>query len=369
MDLTGKVAFVTGGMSGIGFAIAAALAQEGMHVAVGYRTSAHHDEAMAHFQAHPQWSIHAVQLDVTDRESVRLAAAEAQRRFGKIHVLCNSAGVNLLGPMDQATPEDWDWILSVNLHGVINTLMSFIPLIKAHGEGGHVINIGSMACFIVGANSGVYAASKFAVRGLSESLRLTLGPHRIGVSLVCPGLTQSHIYEAPLRRPAHLANTGFPTSAQTLTRLENVHAFGMEAAEVARKTVDAMRNNRFYVFTHPEFRDEMRERAAEIDLAMPDDKPDPVRLEYEIKRRQAAADARRVANTLSWKAAAPRLDLRTAIVDAAFPVFCSQSITDISLDSIARAAGVEVADIEACIGDKLALRDLILRQLMTICCA
>lgn len=304
-DLSGKVAFVTGGTSGIGFAIAAALADEGMHVAVAYRTHAHLDEAMSRFRAHPHWSVHPVQLDVTDRESVQRAAAQTQRRFGKIHLLCNSAGVNLLGPMDQATPEDWDWILGVNLYGVINTLLSFVPLIKAHREGGHIINVGSMACFIVGANSGVYAASKFAVRGLSESLRLTLGPHRIGVSLVCPGLTQSHIYEAPLRRPARLANTGFPTSSEALSRLETIHAFGMDAAEVARKTVDAMRGNRFYVFTHPEFRDEVRQLATEVDLAMPDEQPDPIRLEYEIKRRRAAADARRVADTLSWMPTGP----------------------------------------------------------------
>jgi NAD(P)-dependent dehydrogenase (short-subunit alcohol dehydrogenase family) len=301
IDLTGKVAFVTGGASGIGYAIAAALADEGMHVAVAYRTHAHLDEAMSRFRAHPHRSIHPVHVDVTDRESVHRAAAETQRRFGKIHLLCNSAGVNLLGPMDQATPEDWDWILGVNLHGVVNTLMSFVPLIKAHGEGGHVINVGSMACFIVGANSGVYAASKFAVRGLSESLRLTLGPHRIGVSLVCPGLTQSYIYEAPLRRPPHLANTGFPmsTHTHTLSRLENVHSFGMDAGEVARKTIDAVRNNRFYVFTHPEFREEVRELATEVDMAMPDEQPDPIRLGYEVKRRRAAADARRVADALS----------------------------------------------------------------------
>src|SRR5690606_13724953 len=114
-----------------------------------------------------------------------------------VHVLCNNAGVNLLRPTEHASREDWDWIVGVNLHGVINVLTEFLPPMKARGEGGHIVNIASMSAFIAGPLSGVYAASKFAVRGLSESLRYSLAPDGIGVTLVCPGLVKTDIFLAP----------------------------------------------------------------------------------------------------------------------------------------------------------------------------
>ncbi|MGH8259706.1 MAG: SDR family oxidoreductase, partial [Steroidobacteraceae bacterium] len=132
-ELSGKVAFITGGVTGIGFALAKAFASAGMAVIVTYRREDHRDEAMAHFARNPELTVHPLRLDVTDREAVRAAADQAERVFGKIHLLCNNAGVNQLGEMDKATFEDWDWIMGVNVNGVINTLMSFIPKIKAHG--------------------------------------------------------------------------------------------------------------------------------------------------------------------------------------------------------------------------------------------
>jgi len=291
-ELAGKVALVTGGASGIGLALTKALAAAGMRVTKTYRTGAHLAEAQECFRAHPEWQIHPLHLDVTDRDEVRDAADEVERVFGKIHLLCNNAGVNLMGPMDVATFDDWDWIMGVNLNGVINTLVTFLPRIKAHGEGGHVVNVASMAAFITGPASGIYCASKFAVRGLSESLQLSLAPHRIGVSLVCPGLTQSRIFEAPSRRPKDLANTAFPANPQTTRRLEEVHAFGMDAQVVASRTIEAILRNEFYVFSHPEFRDEMRELAQEIDVAFRDEPADPRRLAFEVTRRQVKARAR-----------------------------------------------------------------------------
>jgi len=230
-------------------------------------------------------------MDVTDRNSVKLAAIEVDRKFGGLHVLCNSAGVNLLEPMDEATYDDWDWVLGVNLGGVVNSLMEFLPLIKKHGQGGHIINVASMASFITGPGFGVYATSKFAVRGLTESLRYNLGRYKIGVSLLCPGLTKSKIYEAPLHRPQHLSRSGTRVDDAMMHRLAEAHALGMDADEVGRKTLQGMLRNDFYIFSHPEFREEVREACDEILCSLPEERSDFERMKYERKRRKAKADA------------------------------------------------------------------------------
>jgi NAD(P)-dependent dehydrogenase (short-subunit alcohol dehydrogenase family) len=167
--------------------------------------------------------IYAVGLDVTDRKAVERAALDLTARHGPVHLLCNCAGVNALGPMDHATYDDWDWVLGVNLHGVINVLTAFLPAMKSHGQFGHVVNVASMSSFIAGPASGLYATSKFAVRGLTESLRYNLAPHRIGVSLACPGLTKSQIYEASRNRPDRYAQTAFPIDDATMQQLQDIH--------------------------------------------------------------------------------------------------------------------------------------------------
>jgi NAD(P)-dependent dehydrogenase (short-subunit alcohol dehydrogenase family) len=231
-------------------------------------------------------------MDVTDRASVHAAAADVERRFGALHVLCNSAGVNLLGPMDEATYHDWDWIMGVNLGGVINSLVEFLPLIKKHGQGGHVVNVASMSSFVTGPGSGVYATSKFAVRGLTESMRYNLAPYRIGVSLLCPGLTKSKIYEAPLHRPPHLSKSAVHLDDATIRRLAAIHELGMSADEVGRKTLEGVRRNAFYIFSHPEFRDEVRETCDEILSSLPEDEGESERVIFEHARRKAKRDAR-----------------------------------------------------------------------------
>jgi NAD(P)-dependent dehydrogenase (short-subunit alcohol dehydrogenase family) len=288
-DLAGRVALVTGAGGGVGWALAQQLAAAGAQVVAGYRSSP--PPTGGHLAIVP------LHLDVTDRESVRRAAEYIEHRLGKLHVLCNSAAVNLLGHMDLATHEDWDWILGVNLYGVINTLVGFLPLIKAHGEGGQIINIASMGSFVTGPNSGIYNTSKFAVRGLSESLRYTLAAHGIGVTLVCPGLIRTRIFESPLRRPAGFARSGFKFDAQSLARLESIHAAGMAPEEIARKTLEGIRENRFYVFTHPEFKAELRELHREIES-------DFIVQESVAPERRAVEKLRRDAQRLAKKALA-----------------------------------------------------------------
>jgi len=297
-DFNGKVAFITGGVSGIGLGIAKAFRSAGMKVAITYRRQEHLDMALEELRSQEGSTVHALRLDVTDRRAVKAAAEETERVFGDIHVLCNNAGVNLLGPMEEATYDDWDWMLGVNLGGVINVLMEFLPKLLRHGNGGHVLNVASMASFIAGTRYGVYATSKFAVRGLTESLRYSLARHGIGVSLLCPGLTKSRIYEAPLHRPEHLSNSGVHVDEAFTRRLAEVHAVGMDADEVGRRALSGMLRNDLYIFSHPEFRDEVRELGEAVLQSFPDEEPDPQRMTYERTRIQAKDEAKRLADAI-----------------------------------------------------------------------
>jgi NAD(P)-dependent dehydrogenase (short-subunit alcohol dehydrogenase family) len=302
-NVVGKVAFITGGVSGIGLGIAKAFCAAGMRVVVTFRNHHHRNEAMNQLAAW-QSQVHPLELDVTDRVAVAAAAAETERVFGRVHVLCNNAGVNVLGPMDQATYEDWDWMLGVNLGGVINTLVSFVPRIKAHGDGGHIVNVASMGSFITGPGAGIYATSKFAVRGLSESLRYSLAPYGIGVSLVCPGLTRSAIYKSSLTRPQSLKNTAFPLDESALRRLQEWQASGMDPDDVGRKTLAGILREDFYIFSHPEFKEELKELCEEILCAMPEvTERDPPRLQVEALRKSARQSALEAIQRLHDRAA------------------------------------------------------------------
>lgn len=290
-DVTGKVAFITGGVSGIGLGIAKAFALAGMKVVITWRREDHLEQAMSWFRERPQLAVHAIRLDVTDRDGMRRAAEETVRVFGKVHVLCNNAGISVFGPMDEATYEDWEWVMGVNFGGVVNGLVSFLPFIKAHGEGGHIVNVASMAAFLAGPQAGIYTTSKFAVRGLTECLRYNLAPYGIGVSLMCPGLTKSNIHEAALHRPAEFAHTAFPADPGLVKQLEELHSCGMDPLEVGEKTLRGMQRNDLYIFSHPEFEEEFREIFAGILAALPDEAPDPRRLPIEQMRRRAKVEA------------------------------------------------------------------------------
>jgi NAD(P)-dependent dehydrogenase (short-subunit alcohol dehydrogenase family) len=288
-DTAGKVAVVTGGTSGIGLGIALALLEAGMRVVITYRRDEQLQQALRLLHAFPPAMVHSVAMDVTDRGAVAAAADEVQAVFGKVHLLCNSAGICAFGSLERATHADWDGVMGVNVGGIVNVLLAFLPLIMQHGEGGHIVNVGSMASFIAGSEAGIYTTSKFAVRGLTESLRLALAGHRIGVSLVCPGLTNTNIWQSASSK-ARITRQGLNVSEKTARA---IYSLGMDPVEVGRRTLKGIVRNDLYIFTHPEFRRELEEIHAEVLAAFPNEEVDPRRLVVEEARRRAKAYQRR----------------------------------------------------------------------------
>jgi NAD(P)-dependent dehydrogenase (short-subunit alcohol dehydrogenase family) len=284
MDFAGKTALITGGVSGIGFGIARALAGAGMNLILTYRNEGHRAEAEAWFSENHLPVPRFVELDATDRARWKDIAAES----GKVHVLVNNAGVSVFGPTDEASHDDYDWIMGVNFGGTVNGLVAMLPGMKAHGEGGHVVNVASMAAFCAGPQAGIYTASKFAVRGLTESLRYNLSPYNIGVSLMCPGLTRTNAWDSALKRPDAFAESGFaPPDRNELEHFGKAFDLGMDPLEVGEKTLAGMRANKGLILTHPDHREDFEEIAAELLAALPDEPVPRGRAHIEALRREA----------------------------------------------------------------------------------
>jgi NAD(P)-dependent dehydrogenase (short-subunit alcohol dehydrogenase family) len=286
-DVEGKVAFITGGGSGVGLGMAKAFVAAGMRLAIADIRADHLEAATGELDG----EVHAIELDVTDREAFARAADETERVLGHVHVVCNNAGINLFNDIADATYQDWDWVLGVNLGGVVNGVVTFVPRIKAHGEGGHVVNTASMAAFVAGPGAGIYTTAKFAVHGLSDSLRWSLLRHGIGVSMVCPGLVKSKIYESDRIRPVELSTDVTPADEEFMRILPGLHDAGMDPEEVGEKVLRGIRQNDFYIFTHPDHREELREIFEATLAAFPDEPVPPDRLAVEEGRRAAKAAA------------------------------------------------------------------------------
>jgi len=293
-DVKGKVAFITGGASGVGLGMAKVFTRAGMKVVIADIRREFLDQALPQIEG----DVHAIQLDITDRDAVERAAQETTQVFGKVHILCNNAGVNLFKTIDESSYEDWDWIVGINLNAVFNGIHTFVPRIKAHGEGGHIVNTASMAAFCAGATAGIYTATKFAVRGLSESLRLSLGEFNIGVSVLCPGLVQSKIYLSEQIRPEDLTVTNQEIDMEGIKRLEEVHKMGMEPVEVGEKVLRGIQRNDLYIFSHPDHKEEVRGLCDDIIAAFPDEEPEPKRMAFEDMRRERVAEAKKKADAV-----------------------------------------------------------------------
>jgi len=300
-DLNGKTAFITGGGSGIGLGMARVFSAAGMRVIIADLRQDHLDEAMAFFDKAIR-QVHPIVLDVADRNAMAGAAEEAEKIFGPVHILCNNAGINIIGALDQAGYEDWDWLLGVNLGGVINGLVTFIPRIKKHGHGGHIVNTSSIAGIVAGPGGGIYSATKFAIRGLSESLRYDLAPYGIGVSVLCPGTVATNLHQSEEHRPSTYKGAADDDTRErrafTGKLFREVLPAGMDPVEVGEKVLRGIRNNDFYILPHPEFKEEFQESFDEIIASIPDDPLDPKREVNEEQRRSLRRDARKKADAV-----------------------------------------------------------------------
>lgn len=275
-EVAGKVAFVTGGASGMGLAMVRSFAGAGMKVTVADIERKALDAVAEEF-ADSNSEILPLELDVTDRDAMERAADATEEAFGKVHVVCNNAGVAVGGAVDEMSYRDWDWVLRVNVDGVVNGVQTFARRIAAHGEGGHFVNTASMAGHIAVPGLSVYTASKFAVVGLSEVMRADLAPRRIGVSVLCPGVVRTNIFDSGRNRPASL--TGERDTASLVlsadvadqdrsARLGELLANALDPAVVGDMVLHAIQHEEFYIFTHPEIQSATDARFAEISAAM-----------------------------------------------------------------------------------------------------
>ena len=255
-DFKGRTAFITGGASGIGLGMARAFGRAGMNVIVadidlGAAKAAAEQLVSEQIKAAP------VFVDVTDRASMRSAALDSVAAFGKIHVVCNNAGVAVGGPLGTIKERDWDWIMDVNLKGVVYGTEVFAPLIKSHGEGGHFVNTASMAGMISPPGLEPYCATKFAVVAMSEGWAAQMAPQNIGVSVLCPGFVRTRIHESGRARQDKYGGTGDVDPGVGATRADSASNVmnGIDPDIVGQRVFEGVRDNDMYIFTHPHFKD------------------------------------------------------------------------------------------------------------------
>ncbi|UPT96080.1 SDR family NAD(P)-dependent oxidoreductase [Bradyrhizobium barranii subsp. apii] len=260
-DFQGKAAFVTGSASGIGLAIARVLAAANMRVMLADIEENALYAALEDLKASGA-DVRAVVCDVSDRASVQRAAEHTFAAFGKVHLLCNNAGVGVGGQFEAIAPNDWEWVIGVNLMGVVYGIQAFLPHIKAHGEDAHIVNTASLAGIVCPPGTAPYNASKFGAVALSETLAAELAGTPIGVSVLCTSFVRTQIATSSRNRPARF---GGPAN-QANEQLEALVQGGFEPETVARRVIAAVRDDDLHIFTHadPAYRAAVEERFGKI---------------------------------------------------------------------------------------------------------
>jgi NAD(P)-dependent dehydrogenase (short-subunit alcohol dehydrogenase family) len=263
-EISGKVAFVTGAANGIGLGICRALARAGAHVALADIQPDALERARGEIAALGVRAI-ALQLDVSDADAVSRAADAVEAAFGNVHIVCNNAGIALGSrPVVDVTSVDLAWIFGVNVFGVLNGVRAFVPRIRAHGEGGHVVNTASMAGLQVNRalpGIGPYAMTKHAVVALSDALEQELQGSGIGVSVLCPAQVDTTLYDSGKRRPERF---GGSYTRSDLSEARNRASTGLSPDAAGERVLHAIRHDEFFIFTHPEARARVAERHARM---------------------------------------------------------------------------------------------------------
>jgi NAD(P)-dependent dehydrogenase (short-subunit alcohol dehydrogenase family) len=251
--LEGRVAVVTGGGGGIGQALALACADAGMDVAVADIES-DKAESVADVIRSRGRKAFGVRSDVSDFEDVQELCERSWKDLGGCHLLCNNAGVLVMGQVHERPLEDWEWLFGVNVHGMVHGVKAFVPRMIEDGDGGHVLNTCSINGLVSIPANGIYSASKYAALGLTEAMRLELEPHGIGVTALCPSGVRTGIMHADRNRPEELGKSGAIEKNDAIM----VGSFGNDAnrtpitpERAAEVALDAVRRNELYAITHP----------------------------------------------------------------------------------------------------------------------
>ena len=260
-DFEGRTAVVTGGGSGIGKAMALALAHEGMHLAISDIDLAAAQSVAAEVQALGVQAL-AVKTDVADPGSLSDLANAVYDKFGNAHIICNNAGVVTFKLAQDMTDVDWDWVLDVDLYGVVYGVLEFLPRMLASGEPGHFVNTASIAGIIPAVTPGIiaYTAAKHGVVGLSEAMHLDLADTKIGVSVVCPGGVATRIADAERNRQARY---GGPATLEPVPGEGAPHGI-LQPEVLAQDVLSAIRDKRLYVLSHPDLQPPLETRYARL---------------------------------------------------------------------------------------------------------
>ncbi|WP_375206843.1 SDR family NAD(P)-dependent oxidoreductase [Hyphococcus sp.] len=279
-DVSGKTAFITGGASGMGLGMTKVFAKHGMNVVIADIRQSALDEAVSGF-SDTNFPVHAVKLDVADRDEWVKAADEAEEVYGNIHLLALNAGVGIAGkPMQNCTYKDWDFNLSVNVGGVVNGLVTALPRMIAHGEPGHVVSTSSTGGFSAVGGAGLYCTAKYAVAGMMESLATDLQGTNVGASVFFPGPVKTSLGQTTHEvRPAHLRDDAPPPGGEAPPR--KMPSFDpnvfMDPEEVGERVLRGVRRGDLFIMSHPEFRDGLIARNEALLRSIPNDPPNQER--------------------------------------------------------------------------------------------
>ncbi|MCR4772093.1 MAG: SDR family NAD(P)-dependent oxidoreductase [Oscillospiraceae bacterium] len=284
-ELKGKTAFITGGASGIGLGIAKACGKAGMNVIIADMRQTAIDEALPYFKE-KGWPVYGIRLDVTDREAYAAAADEAEAAFGKIHVLVNNAGVEVPShPLWESTYNDCDFIIGVNIKGIINGIINIVPRILAHGEEGHVVSTSSQSGLSVVPGFTLYNMTKAAVAAMMETVASDLKGTNVGASAFFPGPVQGNLSKSSLEvRPESLKNADAPAKAAPppppppppagdKAGPGNFFDFSnlfMSAEEAGERVIRGILRGDLYIMTHSEFRNGVKAKCDALVRSFPD---------------------------------------------------------------------------------------------------
>lgn len=289
-----EIAFITGGASGAGFGQAQVFGRAGARVVVADIRTAAVEQAVAVLQAEGI-TAHGITLNIMDRAAYARAADEVEAVFGAPpSLLFNTAGVNSFGPVENTSYDDFDWIVGVNLGGVINGMVTFVPRMIASGRPGHIVTTSSLGGLMGSALAAPYSAAKAAVINLMESYRQGLEKHGIGVSVLCPANIRSNIAEASRLRPAQFGKSGYVENDDSIASLHSIHQHGMDPVELAEHVKRGIEANQLYIIPYPEAKEGLAAHYAQIlDSVLPmEADPEGARLRTEALQNWAADRAR-----------------------------------------------------------------------------